>query len=878
MLDPLDYENRPYFNVLRKKRRRAFWSLTLEKITLHSWRPFFWVLAFCGLWMLEIPAFFGSVIAVLTVIAFLIGMLYFVTKDLLTFTWPSDAEIDKAIERGSALPRGHIALLDDELANPKKHNTRDLWKAAQVSILKSLATLRTPNPRAILSKQDPRALRFVAILLFVAGLLFSGATWNERISNGLFPVKTSHVIAQGQDTHLWITPPSYTQISKTHISGDGTYNGALDIVEGSKLRIRIYSVFGKFLAPKFKNGDLVQTLDYLGEGLYGLETEIFQGKKLSITQGPISRLNINYAYIKDNAPEIVSDIPPTKEGQDSKPTYELLDNAEIRFPLMVKDDYGVKDLHVTMNLNKMVEERPLGDVFEETRLIMSRANTEFKIAPVYNLAWHTWAGLPVTFTFKAIDHKGQSVALNPIDVILPEREFKHPVAKSLIAMRKRLAWDYDKSFADIAENLETLLSAPSYFQNDPMVYLSIRVASLRLHYQNTKPQLNRTKAAQEVIALLWETALSIEDGDLSQSLRELSEAQRALENAMRDPNAAPDEIARMMDDVRKKMQNYFMELQRDMQKRMENGENIPMLSPDQFSDFISPNSLSKLMDEIESALRSGDQEKAQELMSRLQRMMEMMDPSMMPKMPMDMQTMKKGVNELQKLIENQEKLLEQTQEQAIIQRIQKQNKAVSTAPDPNIPNIENMLKEFGMEVAPPIPDQHEKNAPIPTNKVNTKANKIEQEALRLILGQLMLEVAEHIGDIPEAMGLAEQEMRGSSKYLGENDPQSSIPHQEQALEHLKQSQEQLNKQLRSRMQQMVGLGFSGGQRYDPLGRPYGGEENETNQGPHGSDVKVPDEIQKKRVDEILRMLRERSGDRSRSQDELEYFRRLLRQF
>ena len=104
------------------------------------------------------------------------------------------------------------------------------------------------------------------------------------------------------------------------------------------------------------------------------------------------------------------------------------------------------------------------------------------------------------------------------------------------------------------------------------------------------------------------------------------------------------------------------------------------------------------------------------------------------------------------------------------------------------------------------------------------------------------------------------------------------PHQNQAIDHLEDSQEQLSEQLKQRMQQMIGIGLSSGNRpgdIDPLGRPYDRDQNGKNR---DSNVKIPDENQKKRVDDILRTLRDRSGDRSRPDDELDYFRRLLRQF
>lgn len=878
MLDPLDFENRPFLDALSKKRKRAALVLTLENITLHFWRLFFWVLLFCGLWMLDVPAFFGAIITIPTTICFFAGLIYLIQKDVLTFTFPKRNTIDKALESQSNLPQGHIAILDDTLANPKTHETRNLWDSAQKHILHSLSALKTPRKRAILSRKDPSALRFIAVLVFLSGLMVSGTQWQNKITNGLFPINPSYVISQGKSTNLWIKPPLYTGIGQTHLVGHGAYKGILDIPEGSKIRIRTHSMFGEYIPPYLQHGGKTTEMDYLGTGLYGIETTIENGEQISIMQAYIPRASWRYNFIIDTPPEISNALPKaetsdTEEQEEQKETlpYELLSNDQIRFPLMVKDDYGVKELHMHMDIDDMVEERPLGMPTEETRLVMSQANTDFKISPVFNMTWHTWAGLPVTFEYTVTDHKGQTARLEKIHLVLPEREFEHPMAKSLIAMRKRLAWDYKDSFIGIALNLKSLLNAPDYLQNNPVIYLAIKTASARLTLVNNQKESVRLKAAQDVIKLLWNAALVVEDGNLSLAMRELHEAQRALEDAMRDPNASEDEISRLMDNLREKMANYFAEMQRDIQKRMANGEEFPELSPDNFSQIISPDALSKLMEDIETALREGDEKKAQELMSKLQRMMEMMDGTMSPQLPADMQAMREGINELQELVERQEKLLDQTQKQAKVKRLLdgRQNIAPRSAP-----SIEKMFKDFGMNGVPPAPKQQNKANEL---AIDTLPNKTEQEALRYILGQLMLDTAEKLDEIPETMGLAEQEMRGSENALENNSPQTSIPHQEKALEYLKDSQEQLNQQLRQRMQQMIGMSGGSGQKYDPLGRPYGGEENQNGES-NGSRVKVPDAMQKKRVDEILKTLRDRSGDLERPDDERNYFRRLLRQF
>lgn len=905
MLDPLDSKNRPYLHALAKKRRRTYISLLIENTTLHAWRLFFWTLFFTGLWMLGLPKFLGTIGQFTSPIIYLIGIIYFTRKDILTFSLPTKEKVDTALEKRSAIARGSITAIDDTLANPKTKQTRDLWNTAQKTILQTFTYLKPPAPRALLSRKDPAAFRYIAILIFLSGALISGNQWHNKITTGMLPIIPSFLKNAGKKADIWITPPDYTQAAQIHLNGMGTHDNTIDIPEGSMLRIRLNTALGNIFQPMLKNAQTTTPLSALGDNLYGLETGIKNAKTLSITQMGLSRIKFKYDYIIDAPPHIQSDIPlsileeveiiteedgapePLEETEQPLP-YEILDNSQIRIPLLVRDDYSVKELKMKMNIDEMVEHLPLGEPFQETRLVMSGPETEFKMAPIYDLTWHTWAGLPVTFEYVVNDHKDQTATLEKMSFILPERIFEHPMAKSLIAARKTLAWNYDDSFMEISRNLATLLRAPDYFQNNPVIYLAIKTASTRLRHSDNLRQPERIKAAKAVISLLWNAAITVEDGNLSLAMRELRDAQRALENAMRDPNAGEDKIARLMENLREKMNNYFAEMRREMQKRMQDGEEIPQFSADDFSQMISPDTLSKMMEEIESALRNGDEQKAQELMSQLQRMMDMIDPSMTPRLPKDMQVMNDGINELQELIERQELLLEQTNKQADKLRSHNRHQSIKKMPPLDLPSIEKMLKDFGMDSIPPMPKpEAEKKTkrkktekPNSTDNPETTAlkNKAEQAALRYILGQLMLDAAETLDEIPETMGLSEQEMRGSETALGNNAPSTSIPHQELAIKYLKDAQENLSKQFKQRMQQMVGIGLSGGSpRRDPLGRPYGGKDDPEGQGA-GSDVEVPDKNQKKAVDEILRTLRERSGDRSLSDQTREYFRRLLRQY
>lgn len=971
MLDPLETENRPLLEALHRGRRKAWFVILLEQITLHFWRPTLWVMLFLALWILEVPQFFGMNGQIAGLIAFIVGLVYLFRRDILTMPVPDPASVDLRLEKSSHFRRGQIRALEDKLANPHKRETRELWDKGQKQMLLAIPGLRTPAPRSFLARSDPRALRFAVLLLFVSALLVAGTDWQRRIWNGLFPVTPAFMLSQGRKDELWIKPPEYTAQPQLHINGSALAE-PVKIPEGSEIKIRVFSALGTLAPPHYTIGKTSAPLTHLGDGLFGLETKIEPGTDITVTQLLMTRADWDYELVIDQPPtmkfdekkdkeqaqdkekteeksaESETDKPdtepdknqePDKQAPDTladesfpplpgpehrhakkeekEPPYEILQNNQIRFPFIVQDDYAVTDLTMTMRLDDMVTEKPRGENAHEERVVMSAPGKELKVQPIYDLTGHTWAGLPVVFEFSIKDHKGQTAGVEPVRMTLPERAFKHPVAKLLIALRKKLAWSTGRDFNDIAANLEAVLQAPELFHNDMVVYLAIKTASARLTYAKITEPEEVEKTALDLIKLLWETALSIEDGNLSVAMRDLRQAQKELENALRDPNTSEEEIARLMDNLRESMMQYYIELSREMEKRMQEGEDMPEINPEDLAKMINPESLADMMDRMESELQSGNRDSAKELLSQLQNMLDLMDPSMERPLPEDMQMAMEGINELQQLIESQEKLRDQTNEQANRQKFDQgasegfadpiplderamddlglsgmppaPNEAAPKAP-PAPPAAENAPLTPPEPAAPALPDEEESIAdgppaditaegeqPTPADPSDSRPNKAEQEALRYILGSLMLESADKLEQVPEGMGKAELEMRGSSGKLGDNQPAESIPHQDLAIKYLKEAQEQLQKTLSQRMQQMTGLGFNGNQRHDPLGRPYGGEED--GNGPHqGSPVKIPDEAEKKRVEEILKELRRRSGEMDRPPEEREYYRRLLRQF
>lgn len=854
MHDPLDIKDGPITTRVERARLRAFLTILLENITVSAWRSGIWCGAFIGLWLFQIQALFAQAGAIAVFIIFIAGLLYFARTDFVRLRRPNRQEIDRRIEQASRLKHRPLTAMTDSLSNPLKPQTRRLWEIARARTFDSLKKLRAGSPRAFMATRDPYALRLGVLLFFMLGMYSAGSSWSERILAGLTPFSFGEKISAPETLTLWITPPEYTGIAPIIVKGNSD-GKKLDIPEGSLIKISIHKgiftprlIAAKNMNTPFKKADA---------GNYILETQIPPGETITVMQGLFTRASWPYHLIPDTPPQIL-----LKGKPDFSP------EATMRFPLEVKDDYGVKNLVMHMTLNQSMNPEALGEPFTDQRIIMSPPGESLPIQPVYDLAFHPWAGQPVAITFTAEDGKGQVVTTDPIRLTLPERHFMHPSAQALIAERKNLILAPTKNYESIVETLEDVLIRPGLYLDDKIVFLAIRSAASRLYWADPP---TRSEGAS-VVSLLWDTAVRIEGGEISLAARNLRDAQNNLAKTLDNPAATPEDIQKSMENLRAAMGEYFMELQREMQKRMTNGQKFPNLPTDMLTKNLDPDALNEFLERMQAHMMEGDKNAAREMLGQLQRLMDMMDPSSLTtEMPADMQMMNEGIDALQDLIRRQRELLDQTQG---ILRSHDIFKNTEKNFGDNLNGNENFPKDWNMDNMPPPP-----TIPKESNNIalNTDTQKKSQDSIRNDLLILITKAKEVLGDIPENMGLAEQEMSGSSESLAKNDPEQSIPRQEQALAYLEQAQKDLGQKLMARMEQMTMFSLmGGGMKFDPLGRPVGGKNPGNNI--FGEPVKIPDEGERKKAQELLRLIRNRSDELERPEEERDYFKRLLKQF
>src|SRR5262249_20352614 len=134
-------------------------------------------------------------------------------------------------------------------------------------------------------------------------------------------------------------------------------------------------------------------------------------------------------------------------------------------------------------------------------------------------------------------------------------------------------------------------------------------------------------------------------------------------------------------------------------------------------------------------------------------------------------------------------------------------------------------------------------------------------------------------DGDNGLGEADSAMGDASGNLGDGNPDGAVESQGRALDALRKGAQSLAEAMQQGEGQGDGPGEHVGRRQgnggqtDPLGRPLRGRE-------YGDELSrmIPGEIDVQRVRRILEELRRRLGDPSRSQSELDYIERLLKDY
>jgi len=783
----------------------------------------------------------------------------------------------RRIERDNGLKhRPFDSIRDHPFAGVDDKNQWVLWQEHLNRATQQLSNLKPSWPKPGMAVKDIYGLRAALTLFFVIALTVGGGDTWPRISNAFWPGITVAETLDA-DIRLWITPPAYTgrapivlstKRSKDSIASNPEQN--ISIPVGSQLLVE---------------GDGDQQSSWLKIGGRTLDFVPVAGNKSNVVTSSSFQIKSIF-LIKDVAAKqlTVSDANgglttwPVQIVVDNQPTIEW-DQIQtdkrpsiLSFSYVASDDYGIDKVQLMIEHGQgfLWQNGEKIDVVSLGGAGQGKKSIKNKIAK--DLSSHPWAGDQVILRLKAIDEKQQSALSKPLAMILPAREFNHPVAKQLVRVRKMLNDPAPDVQLVAARALASINQDPTAFYDDLGVYLSISIARGRLIRETSDT------VRFSVQPLLWQLALKIEEGDFAvaeKTLKDMrAEILRAIENG-----DDQKKIDRLLNEMQQALSRYLSSLADFMSRQ--GVENMPY---DAQARVVDGQDLERLINKAREFSKAGDQQSARQLLDQMGRMMDQIRSAMETgSQARSMKQAGESLQELRSLMGQQTELLENT-----FQHMQRLDQNLNTMKPGQIEQQPLLPPKKG--VGPPSPTSKPTEGAITPPQFGAPSMKggqaliSQQQKLRKDLGALMLKMDQLLGAIPPALGRAERAMNNAEKSLSNNKPGQAVGAETSAVENLRQAMENISEQISRRFGGMSGQGPGFGQRpnargqnpgRDPFGRRSGGGVGGI-QG-EGS-FPLPDQTGFKKSRKIMQELRRRGEDATRPEQELDYIERLLDRF
>jgi uncharacterized protein (TIGR02302 family) len=812
----------------------------------------FLLLSLLGVWQ-RLPAWLHG----LGLLGFAVALGWSLWRARTILAWPGPEAGMSRLERVNALSHQPLRSLGDQLSSGEGDpGTRSLWRRHRERLLRSLVGLRVGPPRSDLPRRDPWALRAALLLLLVVGLVEAGPMAPQRLADAFAFGRPGGVTPSPVELTLWITPPTYTgrpPLSLTATPPNPDPEAAapaatqVSVPAGSEVMAQLHHLAGDAAGHTLSLEGQRQPFAAVGPASAEARLVIEGSGELAVgsTAGPLGAWQID--AIPDQPPEIAFTGQP---GATQRGT--------LRTEFTAEDDYGIVGIALLMS-------RPeSSDTVERMELMRPGSGaTAIQDSSYLDLTPHPWAGLPVTLQLQARDGIEQRGWSEPLEVILPERPFQHPVAREIIEQRRQLASDPEQR-DEVAAALDRLSRLTDLFGEDPAVFLALQAAASRLAHTGDEA------AISDVMELLWDTALHLEDGSLSLAERQLRELQEALRDALAD-GADAQELERLMSELEQALNEFLDELARQASEMAQNMEEMPLTDPNAME--VRRQDLQQMMDMLREMIETGAHDAARQMLAQLQEMLENLQVAQSQQMQQGQQML----NQLQEMIERQQGLLDETFDMSRQegQQGQQGEQGMGQQGDQQAQGQQGQGQQ-GM------PGQGRFGEPQqggqgPGGQLGQLT--MDQEALRRALGELMQGIGDAGVPIPRALGEAELSMRAARDALGQGQPDGAIDPQSEAIDQLRQG----GQAMLEEMQQMYGQGQGEVLGQQPFGQSPDGRDplgrSMFNQG--GADLwgeRVPSELDLGRARAIMEELYRRASERGRPVEELDYLERLLRRF
>jgi uncharacterized protein (TIGR02302 family) len=817
-------------------------------------------------------------------VAFLLALIA-----LLRLRWPSREEAVRRLERRGGIKHRPASSYEDDLATFAAPEAAAVWAAHRRRLAELVKRLRPSWPEPRNDRRDPYAIRAALFLLLFVGLIVAGPDSGSRLLQAFTAAPSE---AHGL-VHLdaWVTPPVYTDVAPIVLAdgseavGPGTeISRALSVPERSQLVVRTHAPAGESVEVTIKpDAASGATAIKPTTGKDGL-TEF----NLPLTADGIVHVDVAGGTAASWRFKLVKDHPPTISLVGHPTTTP---RSALRLSFKASDDYGVASASAHFAL---ADPKQAGDLVQGTNkssaplfgppvmnLPLDRPNAEHISGhATQDLTAHPWAGLKVRMTLIAKDQAGQTGESPPYVFVLPERHFTKPLAKAVIEQRKLLVRDPGDT-GPVARAINALTLGGPNVIHDQRVYLGLRDVYWRLQDDSSR------QAVRSDVDELWQIALRIEEGDLPDAERAVQDAQEKLQKALKS-GASPQQIQKLVQNLRQALAKYLQALTKQAQTQKGTPPSSQQQQQQNGQHSVSQQSLDKMLDDIQKLAQAGSTEMAQKMLAQLKDMLERLQAAK-PNNGIRQQQMQRAMSDLNKLINQQQQLLDQTFKANRKNAGGQQQQGFQVSPpgrpmDFGMPGM-SFPQLYGMP--PPEQGQQGQQGQMQQGQQpgrmqpgrqgqqgggqRSSQNQLgqQQQALMDKLQKLIDSMRINGGDAPSQLNDAGKSMGDAKQSIRSNNLDNATQQQGMALDSMRQGAQSMAKQ----MQEAQNGQNSGGERRDPMGRPL------PNSGPDlGLSVKVPDRIDIQRARQVLDELRKRLSDPSRPMIELDYLERLINSY
>ena len=851
---------------------RAFWPL---------WTAVFVILAPLMMgWqdLVSLEVFWGA--AVISLIALVAALVWGIRQ----FRLPTSLEAQDRVD--ATLPgRPIAAVADTQAVGSGDAASEAVWQAHMARMAERTKLARSVEPDLRISNRDPYGLRFIALLFFVAALMFGSLF---RISSvGEIVAGSGPSLVTGPVWEAWVEPPAYT--GKPSIYLNDIPAGPLRVPTGSQVTLRLYGEVGALTVAETVSG----RVDDVGAASDAQQQfDITQSGTLTIAGTTPTTWEVT----------AITDQPPIV---DLTGPIEADAMGEMSQPFAAFDDYGVTFGTATITLDLAAVDRrhgltidpdPIAPLVLDLPMPFSGDRADFDDFLIDNLSEHPLANLPVTMQLRVMDDAEQTGVSQAEPMILPGRRFFQPFARAVIEQRRDLMWS-KANMRRVNQILRAVSNRPEGLFSNETTYLRLRTIIRRL---DNMAEFGMTDEGQaEVVKALWDLAIQLEDGRLADARERLRRAQERLSEAMRN-GASDEEIAELMQELREATDDYLRMLAQEAEPndgtdQADNGEEGERMSMDE---------LQALMDRIEELMQEGRMAEAQELMEQLNQMMENMRVTQGeggdgPPSPgeQSMQDLSDTLREQEQLsddsfsdLQDQFNPGEPGQEPQSGQQGQEgdqgQNPDGSEGQQGQNSDQQgqNGQQGQGQGVGEDGQSGQQRGDGVGGEGVERSLAQ-RQQALREELQRQRDGLPGLPGESGEiarrSLERAEGAMEGAEDALRDGDLAEAIDQQAEAMDALRNGMRELGRALAENQNTDPGQGSEQGDasgrpepgQRDPLGREMG------NTGQLGTDQELLGGVDiNRRAEELLDEIRRRSAEQNRPEIERDYLRRLLDQF